>query len=138
MVRVTDEEIGRRLYEDAKAIAAGTAKLAGPAPGTKKYTNDEIDLLWNEEAPGWTIEKELALLAEGKSRRAVGLEKFPHRKKLMESGERVLDKYAQFKFAYETARRNDPTWDIAPPPGSQPPTLSSDMSDESVGLPLGG
>ena len=118
---ITDDEIGRRLWEDTKATAIGSAKLAGPAPGTKQYTPEEELLLWNTEAKGWTVEKELAMLAEGKSRREVGLLKYEHRKKLMESGERALDKYAQFKYAARMAQKADPSWSVPVPQGAQPP-----------------
>ncbi len=125
---ITDEKIGQRLWQDAKAAAIGTKKLAGPAPGTKQYTPDEELLLWNTEDKGWTMEKEMELLASGKSPRAVGLLKYPHRQKLMESGERALDKYAQFVYASKLAQRADPSWKPPVPQGAMPPNPLPDVS----------
>lgn len=106
----------------AKAQALGTAELAGPAPGQKQFTPEETATLFWQEAKGWTIEKELALLSEGKTPRQVGDLKYPHRMKLAKSGGRALSKYEQAKWLADTAKKLDPTWSPKPPPGSQMPT----------------
>lgn len=144
---ITDEMIGKRLWQDAKAEAIRLAKLAGPGAEQVKYTPDDELLLWNTQAKGWTIEKELSLLSgvgpdglpmlgndgqpvKPKSREEVADLKYPHRQKLIESGERVLSKYAQAKYAADMARKADPTWAPTPPPGSVEPTMPAPaMSD---------
>lgn len=121
MPTLDDERIARKLWEDAKAQAVGVAKLRGPGRDQVKYTPADEQLLWNREAEGWTVEKEMQLLAEGKSREAVGLLKYPHRQQLAESGERFLDKYEQARYAAKQAQAADPTWTVTPPAGSQEP-----------------
>jgi hypothetical protein len=132
MPQIEDEQVARRLSEDLKAQAVGVAALRGHGYGQVKLTPEDELLLWNREADGWTPERGLQLLAEGKSREAVGLLQFPHRQQLMESGERALDKTAQYTYARDMAKKSDPTW--APPvpsaagpppaalPDAQPPT----------------
>lgn len=117
---VTDEQIGKRLWQDAKAQALGTANLAGHGANQKALTPEEELLLWNEQAKGWTVEKELAMLAAGKTPAQVGYEKYPRRRKLIESGERALDKGLQFKYAADMARKADPMWSVPVPAGAQP------------------
>lgn len=107
---ITDEMIGKRLWENAKAEALGMAELAGPGNNQKEATPEEELLLWNTVAKGWTVEKEMQMLAEGKSPSAIGIEKFPHRMKLLASGKRALSKYEQFKYGMKLAQKADPTW----------------------------
>ena len=123
MPTLDDEAIAKKLHGDAKAQAVGVAKIRGQGMNQKPLTPDEELLLWATEANGWTPEKELALLAEGKSRAAVGLLKYPHRQKLMAAGERSLSKLAQAKYAAAMARNADPTWTPRPPEGAAPPPL---------------
>jgi len=121
---VTDEKIGQRLWQDMKAQVLGMAKQAGPGPGQKPLTPEEELLMWNTEADGWTPDKEMALLASGKSRTAVGLMKYLHRQKMAEQGERYFDKYAQAKYMADMARRADPTWTLPVPQAAQEPSLA--------------
>lgn len=130
--KITDEAIGRRLWADAKAQALGTAELAGPASGVKQFTPEETATLFWKEVKGWTIEKELALLAEGKTPRQVGALKYPHRLKLAKSGGRALSPYQQAKWMADTARKLDPTWSPTPPAGSQPPVTTPEPPAESI------
>lgn len=122
---ITDEQIGKRLWADLKAQAAGTAKLAGPGPNQTQLSPDQELLLFMKEADGWTPEKEMALLAEGKTRQEVGNEKYPHRLKLAASGDRALSKYAQIKYLADMARKADPTWAPTVPQGALPPAVGA-------------
>jgi hypothetical protein len=120
-VAVTDEMLGLRLWQDAKAQALGTAKLAGAGQNQKELTPEEEDRLFMEEAKGWTIEKEMELLASGKSPRVVGDMKYPHRMKMAARGDRTFDKLKQYQWLAEKARRVDPTWTPLPTPPKEPP-----------------
>lgn len=133
--KITDDDIGKRLWEMAKAQALGTAELAGPAPGQKQFTPDEVATLFWQEEKGWTVEKEMALLAEGKTPRQVGALKYPHRMKLASSGGRALSKYAQSKWMADTAKKLDPTWSPTPPAGSQMPTAEGYADGTSGSTP---
>lgn len=110
MPTVDDLAIARKLWQDAKALAPGVAKIRGRGNNQKEATPEEELLLWNTVAKGWTVEKEMQMLAEGKSPEAIGIEKFPHRMKLLESGDRALSKYEQFKYGAKLAQKADPTW----------------------------
>ena len=121
---VTDESIGMKLWADMKAQALGTANLAGPGQNQTELDRAEELLLWNKEVKGWTLEKEAALLAEGKTPAQVALDNTDlHRRKLIEAGPRALDKAAQFKYAADMARKADPTWTPSVPQGAQPPAV---------------
>lgn len=124
MAAISDDAIGQRLWQDAKAQAIGTARLAGHGADQKQYTPAEEALMFMQEAPGWTVDKELALLAEGKTPEEVGAMKYPQRQKLAESGERVLSKYDQAKYLADMRQKLDPAWKPTPPTGSQPPAPS--------------
>ena len=115
---VSDDQIAQRLYEDAKAEAVGMAELAGHADDQKQYTQAEQELLFMREADGWTPEKELALLAQGKTRRQVGAMKYPFRLKLAKSGARALDPYAQARYLADMRQKLDPSWKPTP---AEPP-----------------
>ena len=154
MPTLDDERISRKLYEDLKAQAIGVAKIRGMAPGQKQATAEEERLLFMQEADGWTVEKELALLtgldpmtglpivdpqtgqpSKPKSREAVGLEKYPHRQKLAASGERAISKYQQSKYLADMARKVDPSWAPTPTPKDPPPpALPTTDTPEMGGL----
>lgn len=139
---VTDEQVGQRLWQDMKAQVLGMAKQAGPGPGQKPLTPEEELLMWNQVAKGWTIDKELELLGyapdgvtplldpmtgqpvKGKSREEVGDIKHPNRPKMAKQGERYFDKYEQFKYYDQMAKRTDPTYQTPVPQGAQEPTLA--------------
>lgn len=130
---ITDDEIGRRLWEDARAQALGTAKLAGHGANQEGLTPEDELLLWNKTAKGWTVEKEMQMLADGKTPAQVGYEKYPNRKKMIEYGERALDKGLQFKYAADMARKADPAWSPPVPAGAQEPQpLSEPPTPEAV------
>jgi hypothetical protein len=120
---IEDEQIARKLYEDSKATALGVAKLRGHGLNQKQGTSEDELTMWNATAKGWSIEKELQLLAEGKSREAVGLLKYPHRQKMIEQGERAIDKTKQFEYAATMAKKSDPSWQPTPPPGAAEPSM---------------
>lgn len=163
MPTVEDMRVAQKLWDDAKAQAVGVAKLRGLGRDQKEYTAQDELLLWNKEADGWTPEREAALLTgvnpdgtpildeqgqpvKPKSREEVGLLKYPHRMKMAASGERALSKYAQAKWAAQTARRADPLWQPPAPPGSAmpatPTTTTTDQPPPEAGAsaisPLGG
>lgn len=116
-----DMRIARELWSNTKAAALGTADLTGHSADQKRLTPQEAVVLWNEEAPGWSHDKELTLLASGKSREEVGLLKYPKRQKMMEASGRYIDKYAQFQYADQMAKLSDPTYVTPPPQGQEPP-----------------
>lgn len=121
---ITDDQLGKALWEGAKAQALGTYNLAGPGQNQVELNTQKELLLWNTEAKGWTPEKEAALLAEGKTAAQVALDhKYPHRRKLIESGPRALDKGEQFKYAEKMAKKADPTWQRPMPKGAMPPAV---------------
>jgi hypothetical protein len=125
MPTIEDEKLARKLWGDLKAQAKAVAELRGPAPKTKKTTSADEALLLLEEAKGWTPEKEMALLAEGKTPTQVGYEKYPHRQKLAERGDRALSKYAQAKWLADAIRKIDPSWTPPPRPDALPEPLAA-------------
>lgn len=138
-----DQRIAEKLWSDTKAAALGTADLTGHSVDEKKLTQHEAVLLWNQEADGWSHDKELALLASGKSRQAVGLLKYPNRQKLMEASGRYLDKYAQYRYADSLAKLSDPTYQTPPGTGEPPLPMAADPTPPTdapapAPLPLGG
>ena len=132
-----DEDIARMLWSDMKAQAQEIAKMRGPAPQNKNLTPDEELLLYNQTAKGWTAEKEIAMLAAGKSREEIGLVKYPHRERLAKSGGRALSKLEQSKYHDHMARKVDPSWQRPMTKQQEPPMpLGVDaMTDAPVGPP---
>lgn len=116
------------LADDIKAGALGVAKMLGRSEDQKKATPEEELLLWGTTADGWSIEKELSLLDQGKSREEVGLLKYPHRQRLIEDGERAVDKAAQYRYAAHMARKADPAWTPLPKPDAPHPLLEADAT----------
>lgn len=144
-----DQQVAAMLWDDLKAQAKGVASLRGAAPGIKKLTTEEEDTMYWEQADGWTPDKEIALLAEGKSREEVGLLKYPHREKLAKSNGRALSKYEQAKYHANMAKKTDPDWqpplnkyqEPPLPPGLSAPTEATPPAalPETAGpLPYGG
>lgn len=139
---VTDDKIGKRLWDNTKAQVLGMAEEAGPGADQTKYTGADELLMWNAKADGWTIEKEFALLGlspdgvtplldpmtgqpvKGKSREEVGDLKYPARPKMAKQGKRFFDKYAQFKYYDDMAKRTDPTYQTPVPQAAQEPALA--------------
>jgi hypothetical protein len=119
----TDEDMAKRLWEDAKAQAIALAEMRGMAPGKKQLTPDEELMLFSKVADGWTVDKEMAMLAEGKTREEVGALKYPEREKLARQGKRALDKYEQAKYLADMARKFDPSWQPLTPKSPEPPPL---------------
>lgn len=133
----TDRMLAQKIWEDTKAQAIGMAKIQGPAANQEQYTADDELLMWNKQADDWTVEKEFALHGlnpdmtpmldprtgqpvKPKSPREIGLLKYPHRDKLMKSGERVLSPMAQFEYAAKMAKKSDPNWTPLPTPEAPP------------------
>lgn len=129
MPTLDDEAIARKMWADAKDLAVGVAGVRGHGLDQVEYSPEDERTMFMTEAPGWTIEKELALLAEGKSRAEVGALKYSQRQKMAQSGPRFLDKYEQAKWLAGMRQQLDPTWMPMPPQGSQPPTVSSQPMD---------
>lgn len=116
-----DMKLAKQLWQDTKRQAVEVAKLRGPAPGTKRLTPDEEAVMWMKEADGWTPQKEAELWAKpGATAEAIGLEKYPHRKKILASDGRALDKLEQARYGLKVARRVDPTWTPPPPENVAP------------------
>lgn len=110
-----DMKLAKTLWENTKRQAIEVAKLRGPAPGTKKLTADEEAVMWMTEAKDWSPQKEAELWAKpGATAEAIGLEKYPHRKKIMASDGRALDKLEQARYGLKVAQRVDASW--TPPP----------------------
>ena len=150
MSNLDDMTMAKQGWEDDKAAALKVAELQGLAAGYKNLTAEEEDLLFNKMAAGWTPDKEIAMYAEGKTRRQVGAAKFPHRIPLAKSGGRALSKLAQAKYIAARTRRTDPTWqpsvtEAQPPPlppGLEPPPPDPMMTTQAppteAGLSFGG
>lgn len=134
MPTITDEEIGTRMWQDTKAHTLGMLKEAGMGAGQKQLTPDDERRMWMEEAEGWTVDKELAMLAEGKTRGQVGAMKYPHRQKMMATGERYFSKYEQAAFASSLSKKIDPTW-APPPPKTALPTMPPLPSEDEMATP---
>ncbi len=98
MPDITDEAVAKNMWKNLKAQAIGIAKLRGLAPGKQEMTPDEEDTIYMRQAPGWTVEQELGLQVEGKSREEIGNLKYPDRMKLAASvGDRRRKNLATLK-----------------------------------------
>mgnify|MGYP001586674362 CR=1 FL=1 len=132
MPDITDEAVAKNMWKNLKAQAIGIAKMRGPAPGKQEMTPEEEDTIYMRLAKGWTVEQELGLQVEGKSREEIGNLKYPDRMKLAASGERALSKLKQAQFLAKLAQRNDPTWTPYPRRKPPEPVLDGGMSAEPM------
>lgn len=144
-----DQQVAKMLYEDLRRQAKEIADMRGMAPGNKKLTTEEETALFWKMADGWTPDKEIALLAEGKTREAIGLMKYDKREGLAKSNGRALSKYEQAKWYDQMARKTDPSWAPPPnkmqapplPPGLEPPAITDTPTvapPTEAGLSFGG
>ena len=116
-----DMKLAKTLWENTKRQAIEVAKLRGPAPGIKKLTPDEEAVMWMTEAKDWSPQKEAELWAKpGATAEAIGLEKYPHRKKIMASDGRALDKLEQARYGLKVAQSVDPSWTLPPRENAAP------------------
>lgn len=120
--------VPQMVADGIKADALGVARIMGRTNQQKKATPEEELLLWGTVADGWTIEQELSLLDQGKTREEVGLLKYPHRQQMIEDGERALDKSQQYAYAAHMAQKADPTWQPLPKPDALHPALEAAQS----------
>ena len=136
MPQVTDQAAAELMWKNLKAQAIGIAKLRGLAPGKQEMTSDEEDTIYMQQADGWTVEQELGLLLEGKSREEIGNLKYPKRMKLAATGERALSKLRQAQFLAKLAQRNDPTWTPYPPKKPPEPVIDGGMTAMPMTEPM--
>lgn len=71
--------IARQLHEFKREFVPKVAALKRPVLGNERVKPEERQRRWWQEAPDWTPEREMQLLAGGMTPEDVGLLRFPNR-----------------------------------------------------------